>query len=316
MNRSGDDVDLNWPQGQPIDTNGITLNVNVFGTGPAVVLVHGFPDFGYTWRHQIRPLVESGYRVIVPDMRGSGASDRPDDIASYGVDVVARDLMGILDALGEEKAAFVGHDWGASVVWYVSVAHADRVSAVAGLSVPVMRPAPVAPMSIFERKFGNEFYMVWFQKVGESDAALNADPRRTLQSAYGLSTFDPVRHGWELDEIPALPKWFTPEAFEVYVEAFTKSGFTGGINYYRNIDHNWALWKDREKIPVPAMFATGSLDGSNAFMPATDLDEMCADVRRVAVIENAGHHVQQEVPDIINKMLIGFLADAVVLTSR
>lgn len=289
-----------------IHANDITLSVTVTGDGPAVVLVHGFPELGSSWRDVVPGLVDAGYRVIVPDMRGYGNSDAPDSVDDYDVETLAQDLLGILDALGIDTASFVGHDWGASVVWYVAAAHRDRVNSVAGLSVPVMRPAPVAPLSIMRRRFGDDFYWVRIQDSSEPDRVLNADPRVSLATSYSgaLDGMGGIDLAAGFDQPPA---WLSSEQFDAEVEAFERSGFTGGLNWYRNIDRNWELWKSLDPIPAPAMFATGELDSISSFMPSTDLEEMCLDLRIVEGIEGAGHWLQQEQPAELSALLLRFL---------
>src|SRR5919197_4689233 len=257
---------------RPIATNGVTLSVVEAGPptpGPLVVLCHGFPDLAYTWRHQIPALAAAGYRVVAPDMRGYGASSRPDDVEAYDADTVAADLIGLLDAFEARDAVFVGHDWGASIVWHVALAHPDRVRAVAGPSVPFAPRAPAAPISILRRRLGDDFYMVWFQEPGPADRALARDVRRTLTTPV-IWTAD-----WaSQDEQPQRPPWLSEEDLEVYVRAFERTGFSGGLNYYRNIDRNWEQSAPLEgrKIEQPSMFMTGSEDAVARFMGVDGLE--------------------------------------------
>ncbi len=304
MNDDQDRAEWLEEGGRLVATNGIHLRVRVAGQGPTVVLVHGFPELGYSWRHQVPELVAAGYRVVVPDLRGYGGSDRPDAVESYDVGHLAADLVGVLDALDEPRATFVGHDWGASVVWYLAAAHPERVSGVVGLSVPIGPPAPAPPLSILRRRLGDDFYMVWFQEVGRADAVLAADPRRTLASVYSGALSD---EPWVLPNDQA-PDWLSAAEFDTYVDTFARTGFTGGLNFYRNIDRNWELWRDLDPIAAPALFLTGSLDPVAAFTPATGLDRACTDLRGVEVLEGAGHWLQQERPAEVTASLLGFLA--------
>ncbi|AXT86738.1 epoxide hydrolase [Aeromicrobium sp. A1-2] len=289
-----------------VATNGITLSVRVAGSGPAVVLAHGFPEIGYSWRHQVPALVEAGYRVIVPDMRGYGGSDQPTDVESYSAQNVGNDLIGLLDALGEQQAVFVGHDWGAGMVWPLGLSHPDRVRAVAGLSVPFGPPAPVAPTQIMRKRLGESFYMIQFQQQGPPEENLARDVRATMtammasiSTAVG-GTFEPAE----------LPGWLTPDELDVYVRAFEQTGFAGGLNYYRNIDRNWeqSITMSKRTSEVPAMFLTGSLDPVRGFMPSDRLGEVFTNLQEPIVVEGAGHWVQQERAAEVNDALIAFLA--------
>lgn len=288
-----------------IDTNDITLSVRVAGSGPAVVLAHGFPETGYSWRHQVPALVAAGHRVIVPDMRGYGLSDRPDDVDSYCAENVGRDLIGLLDALGERDAAFVGHDWGAASVWPLALSHPERVRAVAGLSVPFGPPAPVPPTQIMRRRLGDDFYMLQFQEQGPPEEKLARDVRATMTATMASVPLT-VDGTFEAAD---LPSWLTSEELAVYEQAFERSGFAGGLNYYRNIDRNWehASALSRQSSDVPSMFLTGSLDPVRAFMPSDRMGEVFTRHRPEVILDGAGHWVQQERASEVNAALIEFL---------
>jgi pimeloyl-ACP methyl ester carboxylesterase len=292
-----------------VPTNGITLSVRVVGEGPAVVLAHGFPELGYSWRHQVPALAAAGYRVIVPDMRGYGRSSHPADAEGYDVLNLGRDLIGLLDALGADEAVFVGHDWGAAVVWPIALAHPGRVRGVAGLSVPYLPPAPAAPLSILRRRLGDDFYIVWFQQPGVADAVLGRDVRRTLSLIVGEHGFTAEVLAGPETVLPPLPSWLSPADLDVYVTAFERTGFTGGLNYYRNIDRNWELSQSLpDRIDCPAMFLTGARDPVATFMPADRLSAAASDLRANIVLDGAGHWVQQERAADVNTALLTFLA--------
>jgi pimeloyl-ACP methyl ester carboxylesterase len=288
-----------------IETNGVCLDVTVDGDGPLVMLCHGFPELAYSWRHQIPALLAAGYRVAAPDMRGYGASSRPVEVDAYDVLTVGEDLVGLLDALDEERAVFIGHDWGAATVWQLALSHPERVRAVAGLSVPFAARAAVAPVAILRSRMGDDFYMVWFQQQGPADAALARNVRRTV-----------IREGdwteeWARGEADQpVPAWLTPGELAVYVEAFERTGFSGGLNYYRNIDRNWRITApvDGRRVDQPSLFLTGSEDIVRRFMPAGDLRRWLPDLRGDVVVEGAGHWVNQERPDEVNDALLSFLA--------
>jgi pimeloyl-ACP methyl ester carboxylesterase len=289
-----------------IATNGIELGVLDEGEGPLVVLCHGFPELAFSWRHQIPALRSAGFRVVAPDMRGYGASSAPAEIEAYDVISLCGDLCGLLDALGEESAIFVGHDWGANVVWQLAVLDPTRVRAVAGLSVPFAPRAPAAPLPILRRHIGDDFYIVWFQEPGVADAALARDVRRTLSTSRVWT----AQWAQEADPSPPRrPPWLSEQELDVYVEAFERTGFTGGLNWYRNIDRNWELTAsvaDR-RVEQPALFLTGELDPVRSFMPAEAMRGWVTDLREEIVVPGAGHWVQQQEPEAVNAALLGFL---------
>jgi pimeloyl-ACP methyl ester carboxylesterase len=288
-----------------IATNGIELVVLDEGEGQPVVLCHGFPELAFSWRHQVPALVQAGYRVIAPDMRGYGRSSAPAEIEAYDVLTLCGDLCGLLDALELERAMFVGHDWGASVVWQLAVAHPERVEAVAGLSVPFVPRAPAAPIPIMRRHLGEDFYIVWFQQPGVADEALASDVRRTLTTSRQWTA------DWAEEDgsTPRLPTWLSEQELAVYVEAFERTGFTGGLNWYRNIDRNWELTAPlaERRVEAPAMFLTGELDPVRRFMPAEVMAGWVNDLRAEIVVPGAGHWVQQQAPDAVNSALLEFL---------
>lgn len=289
--------------------NGIQLHIAeegpTEGTGPLVVLCHGFPELWYSWRHQLPALAAAGYRAVAPDLRGYGDSSAPADPAAYDIDTLAADMVGLLDALGEQRAVFVGHDWGAIVVWHLALAHPERVSAVAGLSVPFVPRPPVPPLPVMRRRFGDAFYIVWFQEPGVADAALAADVARTISSSEVWTA------EWAARTPPARPRrpaFLTEEDLDYYVAAFERSGFTGGLNYYRNLDRNWELTAGLagRRVAQPALFVTGSRDPVRLFIPDR-MDEHATDLRGRVVVEGGGHWIPQERPDEVNAALIRFL---------
>jgi pimeloyl-ACP methyl ester carboxylesterase len=285
----------------------VELNVLEQGEGPLVVLCHGFPELAYSWRHQMPALSAAGFRVLAPDMRGFGRSSAPSEIEAYDVVSLCGDLCGLLDALGEDSAIFVGHDWGASVVWQLAVLHPARVSAVAGLSVPFVPRAPAAPIPIMRRHLGEDFYIVWFQQPGVADEALGRDVRRTLTTPRVWTS----QWAEEDGPSPERPSWLSEQELAVYVEAFERTGFTGGLNWYRNIDRNWELTAAvaERRVEQPALFVTGERDPVRRFMPAEAMRDWVSDLRDEVVVPDAGHWVQQQAPEAVNEALLRFLAD-------
>ena len=279
------------------------------GAGETVVLLHGFPELSYSWRHQIGALAEAGHHVIAPDLRGSGSTtarkrspERPETF-----DVVHRtaDVVCLLDVIGAERAVLVGHDWGADLAWQTAVLHPERVRAVAGLSVPFVPRSPTPPIDLLRRKLGDDFYMVWFQTPDEPEEALARDVRRTF------TTREVWTREWaRRTDQPERPRWLEEADLAHYVRAYTRTGFTGGLNVYRNMDRNWELlapYADR-RIEQPALFVTGSRDPVAAFSPHEVMEGWVTDLRAVVVVEGAGHWVQQERPAEVNAALLDFLA--------
>ncbi|MBJ7328966.1 MAG: alpha/beta hydrolase [Solirubrobacteraceae bacterium] len=288
--------------------HGVELHVAATGPkdGKPVLLLHGFPELCFSWRKQLEPLAAAGYRVIAPDNRGYGGSSRPEAIEAYDNASLTEDVVGLLDHFGYEQAAVFGHDWGAFLTWHLGLAVPERVAVIGGLSVPAVPRAPAEPLAIMRHKFGETFYIVWFQEPGVAEAALESDVRRTL-STTKVWTEDWVAS----DDDPPTPKFMTDEELQVYVDAFTETGFRGGLNWYRNIDRNWhanAVYEGHT-IDMPAFFLVGERDPTNLFMPKEAMDGYVTDLRSVTVLEGAGHWVQQERPDEVNAALLDFLAE-------
>lgn len=304
-----------------IRTNGIDMHVAEAGEGPLVVLCHGFPDLSYGWRHQLPALADAGFHVVAPDQRGYGESSRPDDIEAYDIVHLTDDLLGLLDALGHERAVFVGHDWGAMVVWAVSLRAPERVHGVAGLSVPFSPRADRPPTAIFKEIFTDTFfYILYFQEPGVADADLGLDPARTMRrmlaGAMGddpgalLSPRDGRGFVDRLPEPRALPAWLTSADLNHYSVAFTRTGFTGPLSWYRNMDRNWALTPELAgaKVEVPACFIGGSADPVLLLLDPAAMTPWIPDLRGIVILPGAGHWVQQERPAEVNAALLDFLA--------
>jgi pimeloyl-ACP methyl ester carboxylesterase len=285
--------------------DGIELSVIEAGQGPLVVLCHGFPELAFSWRHQIPALAAAGYRVLAPDMRGYGDSSAPAAIEAYDVISLCEDMCGLVDDAGEQSAIFVGHDWGANVTWWMAAIHPERVRAVAGLSVPFVPRAPAAPIPIMRSHLGEDFYIVWFQQPGVADAALGSDVRRTLTTSRQWT----AQWAEEEDAQSRRADWLSERELQVYVEAFERTGFSGGLNWYRNIDRNWELTAPygERLIEQPAMFLTGELDPVRSFMPAAAMNGWVTDLRAEIVVPGAGHWVQQQAPELVNDALLDFL---------
>jgi pimeloyl-ACP methyl ester carboxylesterase len=256
-------------------------------------------------------------------MRGYGGTDRPEAIDAYAIDVLALDVVGLIDACDAEQAVLVGHDWGAAVVWGTSLRHPERVRAVVNMSVPYRPRGSVPPTQAMKQLVGEHFfYQLYFQEPGPADRELGADPRRFLRtmlwsiSGDGLpDAFAPLlpREGTgfldQLSEPPSLPSWLTEEDLDVYAEAFERTGFTGGLNYYRNFDRNWerSAGLEHATIDAPTLFIAGTKDPVLAFVSPDGMERWVPDLR-THMVEGAGHWVQQERPDEVNAAMLGFLS--------
>jgi len=286
-----------------IEVGAITMHVAEAGEGEPVVLLHGFPELWYSWRHQLRALADAGYRAIAPDQRGFGKTSAPEGVDHYDALTIVGDLIGLLDTLGLDQAVVVGHDWGALIAWYSALLYPDRVRAVGALSVPYGPRTPVPPMAFFREVIGDDFYMLWLQEPGVADAAFAADIRRALAGAW---VFD--REGWRERPVPDV-QWRSSRDEAVYMEALTRTGFTPGLNWYRNFDRNWELLApyDGRTIDQPAFFIVGSEDPVTQFMPADIMDGVVTDLRDVTVLDGVNHWIAQEKPIEVNAMLLRFL---------
>jgi pimeloyl-ACP methyl ester carboxylesterase len=255
---------------QQVATNGIRLRTVVEGKGPLVILLHGFPQCWYLWRHQIDPLVQAGFQVAVPDQRGCGGSDRPEPIEAYDIIELTNDVVGIADALSHETFIVIGQDWGAPVAWHRALLHRKRVRAVVGMSVPYTR-WQVGTFT-HQENFGDNFwYMVYFQKPGVAEAELESDIRKSLRMIYFAGSAGAPQGVWTtpkpstakfLDGMidpDQLPTWLTQEDLDYYVAQYRQSGFRGPLNWYRNIDRNVELTPQlvTAKIECPSFFIAG-----------------------------------------------------------
>lgn len=269
---------------------------------PVLILAHGFPELAYSWRHQMPVLAEAGYHVLAPDQRGYGGSSRPEAVEAYDIHHLTGDLVGLLDSEvggGAGRAAFIGHDWGAMVVWHTALLHPDRVRAVAGLSVPPIPRARTRPTQRWREKFGEDFYMLRFQQPGVADAEMAADVAATMREMFN-------------DLSPSAPPgWISDDEFSYYVREFSRTGFTGALNWYRNYDRNWESTPQLTdaRIHVPALFVGGTADPIGPTMNPARAREVVAGPYTETWISGAGHWVQQERPDEVNRILVEFLRE-------
>jgi pimeloyl-ACP methyl ester carboxylesterase len=307
-----------------VATNGIDLHVLEAGQGFPVLLLHGFPELSFSWRHQLPALASAGYRAIAPDQRGYGKSSRPSGLTDYDIEHLMGDAVALLDELECERAVVVGHDWGSMVAWTLALRHPDRFAGVVGMSVPFVARGAVPPVQVFRQLFANNFfYIVYFQEPGVADADLGADPAKTMRrflaginaggdpasAAVALSAADGRGFVERLPEPTQLPGWLTQQELDHYVGEFTRTGFTGGLNWYRNLDRNWDLTADLagKKVDIPSLFVGGTADPVLFMAPPSVASGWVTDHRGDVLIEGAGHWVQQERPSEVNGALLEFL---------
>ncbi len=314
-----------------IEANGIRIHVAEQGSGPLVLLCHGFPESWYSWRHQLQALAEAGFHAVAPDMRGYGDTDRPVEIERYTLFHLVGDMVGVLDALGEKSAVIVGHDWGAPVAWHAALMRPDRFRAVVGLSVPYRPRRSTAPTSVMSQNADALFYQLYFQAPGVAEAELEADARVSLRKILFSGSGDVPRRnpggssssvgmvprdGGFLTRMPnpeRLPGWLADADIDFYVRQFQRSGFRGGLNWYRNIDRNWELMAPYAgaSVSVPALYMAGDLDLVVAFPRMkeviADLARYIPQLRGTIMLPGCGHWTQQERPQEVSRAIIDFL---------
>ncbi len=310
-----------------VRSNGINMRIAEAGTGPLVIMVHGWPESWFSWRHQIPAVAAAGYHVVAPDMRGYGKTDKPAAVEDYDIQHLTGDIAGLVDALGEKSAILVGHDWGAIVCWNSLLLHPEHFSALAALSVPYGGRAQRKPTESMKAANGENFYYIlYFQQPGVAETEFDADPRGILSRLY-LSPDSPRElapitdprmsaGGWigRLGAPKGLPGWLSQAELDYYVNEFKSAGFRGGINYYRNLDRNWETTPELadRKIAQPVMFLAGEKDivirGASAAALEDSMSRVAKDLRLVTLVPGVGHWVQQESPAAVNSALLTFLA--------
>ncbi|SOD71463.1 pimeloyl-ACP methyl ester carboxylesterase [Jatrophihabitans sp. GAS493] len=299
------------------------------GVGPLVLLVHGFPESWFSWRRQLPALAAAGYRAVAIDVRGYGRSSKPSEIEAYRMLELVADNVGVVRALGEDTAAIIGHDWGSPIAANSALLHPEVFTAVALLSVPYSPRSRYRPTESMGRigGEGEEFYISYFQQPGRAEAEIEPDVRGWLAGIYaGLSadvvTADEMRsifmvkRGGRLsDRFPAAagvrPAWLSAEELDAYTEEFERTGFTGALNRYRNIDRDWEDLADWDGAPItqPSLFIGGELDASSSWLAdairryPTTLPGLVSS----HILANCGHWIQQEHPEAVNRLLIDWL---------
>ena len=311
-----------------IEPNGIKMHIAELGEGPLVVLCHGFPECWYSWRHQLPALAHAGYHAVAPDQRGYGETDRPPSIDAYNIFQLVGDIVGLVHALGEEQAVIVGHDWGSPVAWHCALLRPDMFRAVALLSVPYVQRSwqDIRPTEAMRRMAGGkQFYQLYFQEPGKAERDLEANVADTLRRfLYSASGDPPPEKRWRflfessesfLDSASppeVLPGWLTEQDLDYFAREFQRTGFRGGLNWYRNIDSRWEQtpFLAGAKLHQPTLFVAGDADPVIAMRRAAfdTLEKTVPNLTRKILLPGAGHWIQQERPTEINQLLVEFLA--------
>jgi len=324
-------IETMMPPVQFAGVNGVQMAYYEAGpkAGVPVIFSHGFPELAFSWRHQVKALSEAGRRVIAPDQRGYGLTKGPAEVEAYDLEHLCGDLVALMDHLGIPKAVFCGHDWGGFVVWYMAIRHPDRVAGVISLNTPFQPRAPFDPIAIMRERLGERMYIVHFQTQGEADAVLDANTRKVMDfflrrpidipgaPAAGFATErkpgDPSLFAM-VDMLEAYdpavdprPVFLSDAEFEAYVETFERTGFTGGINWYRNFTRNWIQSENIDhRVTQPSLMVMAEKDAVLPPSSADGMEAIIADLEKV-LIKDSGHWTQQEKPEEVNRVLLEWL---------
>lgn len=306
-----------------INVNGIKMHVAEQGSGPVVLLIHGFPDLWYSWRHQMKALTKAGFHALAPDMRGYGETDAPPAANNYTAFHIVGDLIALLDALCHHKVFVVGHDWGSLIASYLCLFRPDRVIALVKLSVPFQpRDPTIKPTEKLRSVFGEGYYVCRFQEPGRVEKEFASYDSTEVVKKFLLTTktdlfaAPPDKGILEVLETPTnYPSWITEEEIQYYGKQFEKTGFTGGLNYYRAIDLNWELmapWTGA-KVTVPAKYIVGDRDlvyttpGIKNYVHGGGLKKTFPFLEEIVVMEGVHHFIQQEKANEISRYILDFL---------
>ncbi len=317
-----------------IETNGLRMHLAEQGTSPLILLCHGFPELWYSWRYQFSTLAQAGYHVVAPDLRGYGQTDQPDDLALYRLLHLVGDLVGVLDVLGEQQAILVGHDWGSTLAWYAALMRPDRFPVLITMSDPYLPRGPlhgaratIPPTQSWKKAWGDHFfYQSSLQQPGVAEAEYERDIHTTMRRLlYGLSGDAPPSERWHpvvsdpqasllnsAGNPTSLPSWFTEADLDVYTTEFARTGFRGGLNWYRNIDRNGELLAaySGASVTQPTLYLWGdqdpTLEVAGVSKSIERMQQFVPNLRQV-VLPGCGHWIQQERASAVNAALLAFL---------
>ena len=315
-----DDPAVTFPEPRFVETNGIRMAVYEQGEGAPVILLHGFPELAYSWRHQFPALAAAGFRAIAPDQRGYGRTDVPVAVSDYRIEELIADIEGLLDALGLEAATFVGHDWGALVLWQMAIRAPELIERQIILNIPHFPRLPVDPIEVMRQRFGDDFYIVDFQDSDEADRTFTSDPRhffdvmmrRRQITRKQFEQLPAERRVLSLLRVMARSEvggepLLTAAERDYYASAYAKTGFTGPINWYRNWTHNWETQTAfSDHVDVPTLFIAAADDVIVAPEHIEAMKPLVEDLE-VHVLEDCGHWSQQEKPAEVNRLMIDWL---------
>jgi pimeloyl-ACP methyl ester carboxylesterase len=314
----------NFPEPKFVETNGIRMAYYEQGEGFPVIFSHGFPELAYSWRYQLDALAKAGFRAIAPDQRGYGKTDQPKEVTSYDIHHLTGDLVGLMDALKIDKAVFCGHDWGGAVVWNMATLHPDRVAGVIGVNTPHNPRSPMAPVELLTRMRGENNYIVTFQEPNTAEEALEADVEKTFRlflrkngmTAKEFAKLPPDAPERSFDLLSMLKSdaanfpgetLISDDDLQVYIDTYERTGFTGGVNWYRNIDRNWETTEGvSSEINVPCLYVGAEDDVVLPPSMAANMGSLIPDLEK-KIIPACGHWTQQEKPDELNAILVDWL---------
>ncbi len=305
-----------------IRANGLDMAVYEQGSGAPVILLHGFPELAFSWRHQLPALAQAGFRAIAPDQRGYGRTSVPPNITDYRASELIADIHGLLDALELETATFVGHDWGALVLWQMAMLAPDRIDSLVILNIPHFPRPPIDPIAIFRERFGDDFYIVNFQDSDEADRVFGADPghfinRMMRKNVTTREHYEKLPHEFRVINLLRATRaseapgetLLTESELAYYAAAFSRTGFTGPINWYRNWTHNWEQLEGVDtQINIPTLFIGAADDVIIGLEHIEGMKPLVNDLT-VHMLDDCGHWTQQERPDDVNRLILDWLVE-------
>ena len=311
-----------FPEPQIRKANGLDMAVYEQGSGAPVVLLHGFPELAFSWRHQLPALADAGFRAIAPDQRGYGRTTAPPNVADYRVSELIADLHGLLDALELETAVFIGHDWGALLLWQMAMLAPERMEKLVALNIPHFAQPPVDPIAIFRERFGDDFYIVNFQDSDEADRVFAADPahfinRMMRKNMITREQYEKLPPEYQVINLLRATRaaeasgdaLLTESELDYYAAGFTRSGFTGPINWYRNWTQNWKQLRGIDpQIRIPTLFIGAANDVIVGPQHIEGMKPLIDDLT-VHVLDDCGHWTQQERPEQVNQLILDWLVE-------